>query len=52
MKQLKAFLLAEADTIIAKDADDAIAVDTTDLSIDEVVEKLLALVKERCIESN
>ena len=26
MKQLKAFLLAEADTIIAKDADDAVAV--------------------------
>ena len=35
-----------------KPADDAIAVDTTDLSIDEVVEKLLALVKERCLESN
>ena len=35
-----------------KPADDAIAVDTTDLSIDEVVEKLLTLVKERCSQSN
>ncbi len=35
-----------------KPADDAIVVDTTDLSIDEVVEKFLALVKKRCLESN
>jgi cytidylate kinase len=35
-----------------KPADDAIVVGTTDLSIDEVVEKLLAIVKERCLESN
>jgi cytidylate kinase len=35
-----------------KPADDAIVVDTTDLSIDEVVEKLLTLVKERCSQSN
>ena len=35
-----------------KPADDAIVADTTDLSIDEVVEKLLALVKERCSQSN
>ncbi|MBL7189131.1 MAG: (d)CMP kinase [Phycisphaerae bacterium] len=34
-----------------KPADDAIVVDTTDLSIDEVVGKLLALVKERCLKS-
>jgi cytidylate kinase len=34
-----------------KPADDAIVVDTTDLSIDEVVEKLLAIVKERCLKS-
>ncbi|KPK40879.1 MAG: hypothetical protein AMJ65_10300 [Phycisphaerae bacterium SG8_4] len=34
-----------------KPADDAIVVDTTDLSIDQVVEKLLALVKERCSQS-
>ena len=35
-----------------KPADDAIVADTTDLSIDEVVEKLLALVKERCSQNN
>ena len=35
-----------------KPADDAIVVDTTALSIDEVVEKLLALVKEECLKSN
>ena len=35
-----------------KPADDAIVADTTDLSIDEVVEKLLTLVKERCSQSN
>ncbi|MHC4351824.1 MAG: (d)CMP kinase [Planctomycetota bacterium] len=34
-----------------KPADDAIVVDTTELSIDEVVEKLLSLVKERCLEN-
>lgn len=33
-----------------KPADDAIVVDTTNLSIDEVVEKLLRLVKERCLK--
>ena len=33
-------------------ADDAIVVDTTDLSVDQVVEKLLVLVKERCSKSN
>ncbi len=35
-----------------KPADDAIVVDTTDLGIDEVTEKLLMFVKERCLESN
>jgi len=35
-----------------KPADDAIVADTTDLSIDEVVEKLLTLVEERCSQSN
>ncbi len=35
-----------------KPADDAIVVDTTELSIDEVVEILLSLVKERCLKSN
>ena len=35
-----------------KPADDAIVVGTTDLSIDEVVEKLLTLVEERCSQSN
>ncbi len=35
-----------------KPADDAIIVDTTDLSIDEVVEKLLMFVKERCLKTN
>jgi cytidylate kinase len=30
-------------------ADDAIVVDTTDLSVDEVVEKLLSVVKEKCL---
>jgi len=33
-----------------KPADDAIVVDTTNLSIEEVVEKLLRLVKERCLK--
>jgi cytidylate kinase len=35
-----------------KPADDAIIADTTDLSIDEVVGKLLAIVKERCLKNN
>ncbi len=35
-----------------KPADDAIVVDTTDLSIDEVAEKLLMFVKEKCLKSN
>lgn len=35
-----------------KPADDAIVVDTTALTIDEVVEKLLAFVKQRCLKSN
>jgi cytidylate kinase len=35
-----------------KPADDAIVADTTDMSIDEVVDKLLAIVKERCLKSN
>lgn len=34
-----------------KPAEDAIVVDTTALTIDEVVEKLLGLVKERCLEN-
>ena len=34
-----------------KPAEDAIIVDTTDLSIDEAVEKLLALVKEACLKN-
>ena len=34
-----------------KPADDAIVVDTTALTIDEVVEKLLGFVKERCLEN-
>ena len=34
-----------------KPADDAVIADTTDLSIDGVVEKLLAIVKERCLKS-
>ena len=33
-------------------ADDAIVVDTTDLSIEEVVEKLLCCVKEKCLRKN
>ena len=33
-------------------AEDAIVVDTTDLSIDEVVEKLLSCVKEKCLRKN
>jgi cytidylate kinase len=33
-----------------KPAQDAIIVDTTDLSVEEVVEKLLARVKEKCSE--
>lgn len=33
-----------------KPADDAIVVDSTDLSIEEVVEELLRLVKERCLK--
>ena len=35
-----------------KPADDAIIIDTTDLSIDGVVEKLLSCVKEKCFEKN
>jgi len=34
-----------------KPAEDAVVIDTTALSIDEVVEKLLGLVKERCLEN-
>ena len=34
-----------------KPAEDAIVVDTTALTIDEVVEKLLGLVKERCLKN-
>lgn len=33
-------------------ADDAIVVDTTDLSIEEVVEKLLCCVKEKCLKKD
>ena len=33
-------------------AEDAIVVDTTDLSIEEVVEKLLCYVKEKCLRKN
>ncbi len=33
-------------------AEDAIIVDTTDLSIEEVVEKLLSFVKEKCLKKN
>ncbi len=33
-------------------ADDAIVIDTTDLSIEEVVEKLLCCVKEKCLREN
>jgi len=33
-------------------AEDAIVVDTTDLSIEEVVEKLLVYVKEKCLRKN
>jgi len=35
-----------------KQASDAIVVDTTDLSIEEVVEKLLGCVKKRCLKKN
>ncbi len=35
-----------------KPAEDAIVVDTTDLSIEEVVEKLLSCVKEKCLRKN
>jgi len=35
-----------------KPADDAVIIDTTDLSIDGVVEKLLSCVKEKCFEKN
>ena len=35
-----------------KPASDAIVVDTTDLSIEEVVEKLLSLVKEKCLKKS
>ncbi len=35
-----------------KPADDAIVVDTTNLSIEQVVEKLLTLVKEKCLKNN
>jgi len=34
-----------------KPAADAIVVDTTALTIDEVVEKLLGFVKERCLKN-
>jgi cytidylate kinase len=34
-----------------KPAEDAVIVDTTDLSVDEVLEKLLGFVKERCLEN-
>ena len=33
-------------------ADDAVVIDTTDLSIEEVVEKLLCCVKEKCLKKN
>jgi cytidylate kinase len=33
-------------------AKDAVIIDTTDLSIDEVVQKLLSCVKEKCLEKN
>ena len=33
-------------------ADDAIVIDTTDLSIEEVVEKVLCCVKEKCLKEN
>ncbi|MBW7990579.1 MAG: (d)CMP kinase [Planctomycetes bacterium] len=35
-----------------KPADDAVIIDTTDLSIDGVVEKLLSCVKEKCLKEN
>ncbi|MHC4241489.1 MAG: (d)CMP kinase [Planctomycetota bacterium] len=35
-----------------KPADDAVIIDTTDLSIDAVVEKLLSCVKEKCLKKN
>jgi cytidylate kinase len=35
-----------------KPADDAIIVDTTDLSIEEVVDKLLSYVKEKCLKKD
>lgn len=35
-----------------KQAEDAIVVDTTNLGIDQVVEKLLTLVKERCLKND
>ena len=35
-----------------KPAQDAVIIDTTDLSIDEVVQKLLSWVKEKCFEKN
>jgi cytidylate kinase len=35
-----------------KPAEDAVIVDTTNLSIDEVVEKLLRCVKERCLKKD
>ena len=35
-----------------KPAEDAVIIDTTDLSIDGVVEKLLSCVKEKCFEKN
>jgi cytidylate kinase len=35
-----------------KPADDAVVVDTTDLSIEEVVEKLLGYVKEKCLSKD
>lgn len=33
-----------------KPADDAIVVDTTDLSIEEVVEKLLDCIRQKCLK--
>jgi cytidylate kinase len=35
-----------------KPADDAIVVDTTDLSIEQVVEKLFQFVRERCLKKD
>ena len=35
-----------------KPADDAIVIDTTNLGIEEVVQKLLSCVKEKCLKKN